>query len=68
MQSPINVRVPDELKIEAANVLRDMGLSPSSAVRLFLAQVVKQKRIPFEILSGVENEIDVQPEREVGKR
>jgi len=48
-QSPMNVRVPDELKKEATAALKDMGLSPSSAIRLFLSQVVKQKRIPFEI-------------------
>lgn len=63
MQSPINVRVPDELKHEAANVLREMGLSPSSAVRLFLFQVVKQKRIPFEIVSGGEERTDIQSKR-----
>ncbi len=55
-QSPMNVRVPDQLKQEATTILKDMGLSPSSAVRLFLSQVIKQKRIPFEIVSnGEEN-------------
>lgn len=50
-QSPINVRVPKELKQEVTSVLETMGLNPSSAVRLFLSQVVKQKRIPFAIVS-----------------
>jgi len=60
MQSPINVRVPDQLKEQATTILKDMGLSPSAAVRLFLSQVIKQKRIPFEILSEGENGVDKQ--------
>jgi DNA-damage-inducible protein J len=62
-QSAMNVRVPDELKKKATAALTEMGLSPSSAVRLFLSQVVKQKRIPFEIVSEGEERTDIQSKR-----
>lgn len=48
-QSPMNIRMPGELKDEATAVLKGMGLSPSTAVRLFLSQVVRQRKIPFAI-------------------
>lgn len=48
-QVPLSVRVPEELKLEAANVLQGMGLTPSSAIRMFLAQVVNRGEIPFMI-------------------
>jgi len=61
-QTPINVRVPKTLKQEALVILKDMGLSPSSAVRLFLSQVVRQRQIPFPIVGDKEKalgQIDV---------
>jgi len=45
----LSVRVPEKLKLEAANVLQGMGLTPSSAIRMFLAQVVNRGEIPFMI-------------------
>lgn len=62
MQKPISVRVPEELKSDAKEVLEAIGLSPSTAVRLFLTQVVKQKGIPFELVGDRESHIQVQPE------
>jgi DNA-damage-inducible protein J len=62
-QSAMNVRVPDELKKKATATLTEMGLSPSSAVRLFLSQVVKQQRIPFEIVSEGEERPNIQFKR-----
>jgi len=48
-QVSLNARVPKRLKEEASNILQNMGLTPSSAIRLFLAQVVNQGEIPFTI-------------------
>ena len=74
-QSPMNVRVPDELKQEAVRILKRMGLSPSSAVRLFLSQVVRQRQIPFPIvgdvertgLGGMDVEVEAEDVRQTGE-
>lgn len=48
-QSPLNVRIPEKLKQEATHVLEGIGLTPSSAVRMFFAQIVNRGGIPFQI-------------------
>jgi DNA-damage-inducible protein J len=45
----IRARVEPELKSEAEAILREVGLSSSEAMRLFLFQVVQQRGLPFEV-------------------
>ena len=45
----INVRAESELKAKAQSVLADLGLDMSTAITLFLNQVVYRQAIPFEI-------------------
>lgn len=45
----VRSRIDEHLKIEATNVLQGCGLTISSAIRLFLEQVVQEQKIPFEI-------------------
>ena len=47
--SAINIQVDSDVKKEATMVLTDLGLSMSSAINLFLKQVIKKNGIPFEI-------------------
>ncbi|NDL64297.1 type II toxin-antitoxin system RelB/DinJ family antitoxin [Acerihabitans arboris] len=49
MQTSIKARISDELKDNASQVLSDCGLNVSTAIRLFLEQVVKHQGLPFEI-------------------
>lgn len=49
MQTSIKIRISEELKNHATHVLRDCGLTMSSAIRLFLEQVVHTQGIPFEV-------------------
>lgn len=44
----VQVRVDDNLKDQAQLVAGQMGLDLSSAIRLFLAQMVQENRIPFQ--------------------
>lgn len=44
------MRIDDELKRESEIVLQDIGLNMTSAVALFLRQVVKQRGIPFPLM------------------
>ncbi|MCL1920527.1 MAG: type II toxin-antitoxin system RelB/DinJ family antitoxin [Kiritimatiellaeota bacterium] len=45
----INVRADGKLKAKAQAVLADLGLDMSTAINVFLNQVVYRKAIPFEI-------------------
>ena len=47
--SAINIQVDSDVKKEATLVLTELGLSMSSAITLFLKQVVKRNGIPFEV-------------------
>lgn len=43
----LQIRIDDALKDQAQTVVQGMGLDLSGAVRLFLAQVVKENGLPF---------------------
>ena len=45
----IRARVEPELKSEAEAILKEVGLSSSEAMRLFLHQIVSQRGLPFEV-------------------
>ena len=49
LTSAINVNVDSNLKKEATTILNNLGLNMSTAINMFLTQVVKQDGIPFEI-------------------
>jgi addiction module RelB/DinJ family antitoxin len=44
----IQTRVDAELKKQSEKLLSSIGLDMTSAIRLFLTQVVNQRKIPFE--------------------
>lgn len=46
---PITIRMDAKLKEETEKILKEMGLSMTTAFTLFSRAVVQQKRIPFEI-------------------
>lgn len=43
----LQIRLEDSLKDQAQAVVQGMGLDLSAAVRIFLAQVVKENGLPF---------------------
>ena len=53
--SPINVMVDSKTKEEATVILKDLGLSMSSAITLFLRQVIKNDGLPFEVKNKTSN-------------
>ena len=48
-QSVVRARIDENLKAEACAILDSCGLGLSDALRMFLAQVVKQGGIPFPV-------------------
>lgn len=45
----INIRTDSELKAKAQSVLADLGLDMSTAINIYLNQIVYRQAIPFEI-------------------
>ena len=45
----INLRVDDDVKINAERTLNDIGLSMSAAINIFLKAVIRENKIPFEL-------------------
>ncbi|MCM1052815.1 MAG: type II toxin-antitoxin system RelB/DinJ family antitoxin [Ruminococcus sp.] len=51
LTSAINVQIDAKTKAEATAVLSDLGLSMSSAINIFLKQVIKRNGLPFEVIN-----------------
>ena len=49
----INIRTDSELKAKAQVILSDLGLDMSTAINVFLNQIVYQQAIPFEITKKI---------------
>lgn len=47
----LHIRLPAKLKREAEQVLSDLGLDTSSAIRLFYTQVALNQTLPFTLPS-----------------
>lgn len=50
-----NISIDANLKKDATELLSDFGLDLSTAVSIFLKQMVREQRIPFEIKRNVPN-------------
>lgn len=49
METTLSVRLDVQLKEDAERTLEQLGLPLSSAVRVFLAEVVRQQQLPFAV-------------------
>lgn len=61
MDTTLTVRLDSQLKDDAERTLDSLGLSMSSAIRVFLTHVVAQKALPFPVQAApVQAEVDGQ--------
>ena len=61
----MSIRMDAELKKQAEAMLSDMGLNMTTAMNMFLRQVVRQGRIPFEIATDIPNSETLAAMKEV---
>lgn len=45
----VNIRMDKHIKKEAEQLFAEMGMTMSNAINVFVRQVVRQQKIPFEI-------------------
>lgn len=52
----LNVRVDENLKTNAEELLSELGMNMSTAINVFLRQLVRVHGIPFEIKADIPND------------
>ncbi len=67
MSSTITVRVEDELKKEANDVFREVGMDMSTAITIYLKQVVRSNGIPFPVSAEMPNALTLKAIQEAEK-
>lgn len=69
MSSTITVRVDESIKKEAGVVLKNLGMDMSTAIIVYLKQVIRNNGIPFMLSGDVPNETTLKAikEAEAGK-
>lgn len=45
----LNIRIDESLKKQASELFKDLGLTMTTAITMFLQQAVTENRIPFEV-------------------
>ncbi|MBS4846516.1 MAG: type II toxin-antitoxin system RelB/DinJ family antitoxin [Burkholderiales bacterium] len=63
----LKVRLDEDLKKEAGDLSKSMGLTISEAVRMFLVTFVKEQKIPFDIEKPNKETIKALKDAEEGK-
>ena len=63
----LNIRVDSNLKKDAEDLFKRLGLNMSSAINVYLTQSVKQRAIPFEICENKPNKKLLKALKEVEK-
>ena len=48
----VNFRIEEDIKNNAEEALKEMGLNMSTAITMFLVKVGRERRIPFEITAN----------------
>lgn len=61
----IQLRIDSATKKSAKNILDKLGIDMTSAIKIYLKQIVINKGIPFQLLT--ENGLTVQQENEILK-
>ena len=51
----VNIRIDADIKRQAEDLLTDMGLNMTTAVNIFLRQVLRTGSIPFEITTRTDD-------------
>jgi DNA-damage-inducible protein J len=49
MQGTVSARIDADLKQEAMEVLKEIGLDMSTAINVYLKEIVRSRKIPFEL-------------------
>lgn len=60
MSSTITVRVDEKVKKEAGHIFKEVGMDMSTAINIYLKQVIRSNGIPFPVSADIPNEITLK--------
>ncbi len=49
-EAVVRARVDSRLKRDSEDILRQLGLSQTEAIRMFFTQIVRRRGLPFEVV------------------
>jgi addiction module RelB/DinJ family antitoxin len=49
-EAVVRARVDENLKRESEDILRQLGLSQTEAIRMFFTQIVRRRGLPFQVV------------------
>jgi DNA-damage-inducible protein J len=55
----VRARVDERLKRDSEDILRQLGLSQTEAIRMFFTQIVRRRGLPFEVVLQSDNNDDL---------
>ncbi|MCR4798007.1 MAG: type II toxin-antitoxin system RelB/DinJ family antitoxin [Lachnospiraceae bacterium] len=67
MSSTITVRVDERVKKEAGSIFKEVGMDMSTAINVFLKQVIRSNGIPFPVSAKIPNEVTLKAIRDAEK-
>ncbi|MCR4738937.1 MAG: type II toxin-antitoxin system RelB/DinJ family antitoxin [Lachnospiraceae bacterium] len=67
MSSTITVRVEDKVKKESSDIFKEVGMDMSTAINVFLKQVIRSNGIPFPVSADVPNATTLEAIRDAEK-
>ena len=67
MSSTITVRVDDDVKKEATSIFKEVGMDMSTAINIYLKQVIRSNGIPFIVSTNIPNAVTINAIKEAEK-
>lgn len=67
MSSTITIRVEENVKKEANNIFKEVGMDMSTAINIYLKQVIRSNGIPFPISADIPNAVKLNAIKEAEK-
>jgi len=67
MSSTITIRVEENVKKEANNIFKEVGMDMSTAINIYLKQVIRSNGIPFPISADIPNAVTLNAIKEAEK-
>lgn len=64
-KTQVNVSIDSDLKKKVENILEELGMTPSQAIRIFYKQVVLQKGLPFVVRMPNQDSINAYAESRI---
>lgn len=60
MSSTITVRVEEKVKKQAGEIFKEVGMDMSTAINIYLKQVIRSNGIPFPVSAEIPNDITIK--------